>query len=474
MVRLRIAPSPTGYPHIGTIYQALFNWAFAKKQGGQFIVRIEDTDRERFVADAEEKLYQALTWFGLEEAESPRKGGPYGPYKQSERIQLYQKYAQELLDKGHAYFAYLPKLQAGKKKDYTHKEESLNDGFNAAGGSQDAGSIPPKSIQEMLTRTDWVLRMKVPKDTKIIIKDELRGEITFESNQVSEQVLLKSDGFPTYHLAAVVDDHLMGITHVVRAEEWLSSTPKHWLLYEYFDWEKPLFFHTAILRNPDKSKLSKRQGHTNVAWYHSEGYLPHAILNFLALMGWSHPEEKEMFAIGEFIQIFDLKDLKAVGPIFDVAKLTWMNGMYIREMPTDKLTQAVKNYEEVFGQNGHVLRYIDIEKLQKIVALAQTRMNTLKEFYPLTKHLLEKTSFFVQNEKDKQIAKALKSKFEVLSDWNKDTILEVFRSVMSEQAIRMPALYTIATGKPQGIPLPESFELMGKEDALRRLDEVVR
>lgn len=471
MVKVRIAPSPTGYPHIGTIYQALFNWAFAKRYGGRFVVRIEDTDRERFVADAEQKIYEALDWFGLSEDESPRKGGQQAPYKQSERLAIYQKYAQELLDKGFAYFAYFPKATAGVKKDYSKSAAKPALELYPSASVQS----PPQNITEMLARGDWVLRMKVPQDTKITIKDEIRGEITFESKQVSEQVLLKSDGYPTYHLAAVVDDHLMGITHVVRAEEWLSSTPKHTLLYDYFGWQKPLFFHTSLLRNPDKSKLSKRHGHTDVAWYRAEGFLPLAILNFLALMGWSHPDEKETFTLEEFIQHFELKDLKAVGPIFDLTKLEWMNGMYIREIPLPTLVQIIKDYSERYsGGWGHVLRYIEPEKLQKIVALAQSRMNTIKEFYPLSKHLLEKTSFFIQTDIDKKIAQDLLTGFQTVTDWNKDSILEVFRAVLVQHSVRMPVLYTIITGQKQGMPLPESLEILGKEETLRRLTESIR
>ena len=335
MVRTRIAPSPTGYPHIGTIYQALFNFAFAKKNDGKFLIRIEDTDRTRFVEGAEEVIFAAIDWFSLTENESPRKGGEFGPYRQSERLEIYHKYAQELLDKDKAYFAYYPKTDAGQKKDYTQKVSVQK---------RETIEEPPKTIIEMIERGDWILRLRVPKDKNIIVHDAIRGEITFTPEQVSEQVLIKSDGFPTYHLAAIVDDHLMGVTHVVRGEEWISSAPKHVLLYEYFGWKIPLLYHTPLLRNPDKSKLSKRHGHTDVRWYQEEGYLPEAILNFLALMGWTHPDEKEIFSLEEFIDVFDLKDIRQVGPIFDLTKLTWMNGEYIRALSIDELANVIKDY----------------------------------------------------------------------------------------------------------------------------------
>ncbi|MBA3724518.1 MAG: glutamate--tRNA ligase, partial [Candidatus Levybacteria bacterium] len=262
MVRTRIAPSPTGYPHIGTIYQALFNYAFAHKHNGQFLVRIEDTDRARFVKGAEEVILDALDWFGLSEDESVRKVGKFGPYRQSERLAIYHKYAQELVDRDLAYFAYYLKADAGQKKDYTHNPSTDSEKKIA-----ETSETPPKTIEEMITRGDWILRMRVDKSREVVVHDEIRGEITFAPEQVTEQVILKSDGYPTYHLAAVVDDHEMGITHIVRGEEWISSAPKHVLLYQYFGWEVPLFFHTPLLRNPDKSKLSKRHGHTDVRWY---------------------------------------------------------------------------------------------------------------------------------------------------------------------------------------------------------------
>ncbi|MGH7245493.1 MAG: glutamate--tRNA ligase, partial [Candidatus Levyibacteriota bacterium] len=257
-VRVRIAPSPTGYPHIGTVYQALFDWAFAKKNNGTFFVRIEDTDRARFVADAEEKIYAALDWFGLEESESPRKGGPFGPYRQSERLDIYKKYALELIEKNGAYYCFCTKerLDELHKKQEQEKMPTMYDGH--------CRNLSKEEVEKNLADgQSYVIRLKIPENTDIVVKDEIRGEIHFDSKLIEDAVLLKADGYPTYHLASsVVDDHLMQTTHIVRGEEWLPSLPKHIIAYNYFGWEKPLFFHTPILRNPDKSKLSKRQGHT--------------------------------------------------------------------------------------------------------------------------------------------------------------------------------------------------------------------
>ena len=447
MVRTRIAPSPTGFPHIGTIYQALFNFAYARKNNGKFLVRIEDTDRARFVEGAREVIFSSLDWFGLTEDESVRKGGEAGPYQQSERLPLYHKYAQELLDNGHAYFAYYPKDEAGKKKEYVQHE---------AGKITQSEEIPPKTIAEMLERGDWIVRMKVPKDKQITFRDEIRGEITFESNQVTDQVLIKSDGFPTYHLAVVVDDHLMGITHIVRGEEWISSTPKHVLLYDYFGWEKPLLYHTPDLRNPDKSKLSKRHGHTNVNWYREEGYLPEAILNFLALQGWTHPEEKEIFSLDEFIQIFDVKDIRPGAPIFDLTKLTWMNQQYIQGKSDKELAKLIGD----FFPKAHELP----EALfQNLMPLVKSRMETLRSFEQLTNVFFAPPPHL---EESKDVAQGTYGSLEKIQFWTSEHILAALRIVLQSHAIRMSVLYKLFTGEERGLPLPETLELLGKKKTL--------
>ena len=461
-VRTRIAPSPTGNPHIGTIYQALFNYAFAKRHEGKFIVRVEDTDRTRFVEGAEEKLYSSLDWFGLSEDESPRKGGSLAPYKQSERLPLYQEHAKKLVAEGKAYYCDCTpdRLDQVRKQLQAEKKTPMYD----------------RHCRE-LGKTSGVIRLKVLPDQTYTWKDGVRGEMTFATAKdgyplVDDQVLLKSDGFPTYHLAVVIDDHAMEITHAVRGEEWIPSTAKHVILYHYFGWEKemPLFYHTPLLRNPDKSKLSKRHGHTDVTWYREEGFLPQAILNFLALLGWTHPEEKELFSLEEFISVFDLKDIHAVGPIFDLTKLTWMNGMYIREMPIADLISALKTY---YGEQEESLDTIDKKTLEQIVALAQSRINTLKEFYPMIPQFLPDATFHVTQDTDREVAQTLREEFEKITDWQKESIMEVLRAVLKKHGIRMPILYTIVTGQERGLPLPESLEIIGQKTTLARLDHVL-
>lgn len=439
-IRLRIAPSPTGYPHIGTIYQALFNYAFAKKNNGKFIVRIEDTDRERFVEDAEEKIFQTFDWFGLEEDESVRKDGHHGPYRQSERIEIYHKYAQELIDKGGAYFSYFPK----EERDAEEEKD------------------PPTTIEQMLNKKDWVVRLKIPREGKITVRDEIRGDIAFNASEVTNQVLIKSDGFPTYHLAVVVDDHLMKISDAVRGEEWITSFPKHKLIYDYLGWKMPRFYHTPVLRNPDKSKLSKRQGHTNAQWYQEQGFVREAILNFLALMGWTHSEEKEIFSLNEFIEKVELKKIRPVAPIFDVTKLEWMNGEYIRAMEDEELGSRIVERDEQ-------LKKIDTETFLKFISLAKTRMKKLSEFDEMVKPFL---SIEEKNEVDNTGLKSeLRNNLASIEDWSTQKLYEEIKKTLDEKNMRFPQLYQVLTGKKFGLPLADVFEILGKEKTLNLLSD---
>ncbi len=461
--RLRIAPSPTGYPHIGTVYQALFNYAYAHKNNGKFIVRIEDTDRTRLVNDAEEVIFSALDWVGLFEDESPRKGGEFAPYRQSERLEIYHKYAQELLDKGLAFFDYYPKTDAtGKKKDYSAVAKTATEHTD----------IPPApaTVSDMLKSQDWVLRMKVPDEGTITVTDGIRGKITFDYKQVSKQILLKSDGYPTYHLGVVVDDHLMQISHILRAEEWIPSLPKHVLLYQYFGWEMPVVYHTATLRNPDKSKLSKRQGHTNVNWFREEGYLPDAILNYLALLGWSHPEEKEIFSLQEFIEKFDLNDIRPIAPIFDLTKLTWMNQQYIQNMSDEELVRALKRFYANDPDISHTIELLETNSNSKnlIWGLVKTRMEILKQFKQLAGHFFQEIPV-EKSEMNKQIAQSLEKSLTDIDSWNNENILSSLKQILLNYKIKMPVLYTIFTGEPKGLPLPESLVILGKDKTLARV-----
>lgn len=462
-IRTRIAPSPTGYPHIGTIWQALINYSFAKKNKGDFIVRIEDTDRKRFIKDAEEKLFQALEWFGLSPDESPLHGGNFGPYRQSERLKIYQAYAEKLVKKGFAYYCFCSekRLEILRKKLQKEKKPPRYDGL--------CRNLSLEKVKEKIRKgKKFVIRLKVPQNKKIIVDDLLRGKIVFSSSEVDDQVLLKSDGFPTYHLAVVVDDHLMKISHMVRGEEWLSSAPKHVLLYEYFDWQKPIFVHTPIIRNPDKSKLSKRHGHAAVSWYQEKGYLKEVILNFLCLLGWSHPQEKTIFPLEEFIAHFDLKDLSSAGPIVDLKKLDYLNTFYLKNYPQDKLIQIIKAYFK--NKNVKVYSF----PWPKVIPLLRERIVKLED-------ILELVNFFWKEPEFKKIffgplakkhLKVLLNNFTKLKNWRKKTIYhkakEVFKKYNFEKSFYTD-LYAAIEGRKVGLPVFESMEILGKEKSLLRI-----
>lgn len=335
-IRVRIAPSPTGEDlHIGNVYTALLNFVFARKNKGKFIVRIEDTDRTRLVQGSQERILKTLRWFGLNYDEGPDIGGSYGPYIQSERLELYRHYAEELVKKGFAYYCYCTPgdLEQMRKEQIAAGKPTLYDGRCKYNKEQRTKNPPSLKLRRASKEQKYVIRLNVPDEGVTEFNDLIRGKVSFQNSLIDDQVLLKSDGFPTYHLAVVVDDFTMKITHVIRAEDWLSSTPKHILIYKYLGFELPVFVHTPILRNPDRSKLSKRKNPVWVSWYISQGYLPEAILNYLALMGWSMPadwqsktDEAEIFTISEMVKYFELKDVKTVGPAFDFKKLDWING----------------------------------------------------------------------------------------------------------------------------------------------------
>lgn len=320
MVRTRIAPSPTGEDlHIGNAYTALINFVFAKKNNGKFIIRIEDTDRARLVSRSEERILASLAWLGITHDE--------GPYHQSERLSLYKKYAEELIEKGRAYWCSCTpdRLSQMRKKQEAAHQPPMYDGH----------------CRQLHLSKGSVIRLRVPNSGNTTFTDIIRGEISFENKLIDDQVILKSDGFPTYHLGVVVDDHLMKISHVIRGEEWISSTPKHILLYQFLGWELPEYAHVPLLRNPDKSKLSKRKNPVWVSWYKEQGFLPEAILNYLATLAWAHPEGKDIFSLEEMMQLFDLKDIQTTAPVFDIEKLRWFNKQYIMRKPAKEFVTYI-------------------------------------------------------------------------------------------------------------------------------------
>ncbi|KKS56527.1 MAG: Glutamate-tRNA ligase [Candidatus Magasanikbacteria bacterium GW2011_GWA2_42_32] len=374
-VRVRFAPSPTGFLHVGSLRTALYNFLFARQKGGDFILRIEDTDRTRLVDGATECLLKILTTAGLDWDEGPmsngKEKGKFGPYIQSERTKIYKKYAEKLIEKGQAYhcFCSAERLEKLRETQQANKLPTMYDGLCR---SLDK-SVIAKSLKE---NQPHVIRLTVPKEGNTNFNDVVRGAVAFENKLIDDQVLVKSDGFPTYHLANVVDDHLMEITDVIRGEEWLSSTPKHILLYQAFGWTPPRFAHIPLLLNPDKSKLSKRQGDVAAEDYLKKGYLPEALINFVALLGWNPGTEQEIFSLPELIKYFDITKVQKAGAVFNVEKLNWMNGEYIKKMAVDELVKKCLPY---LKDANYDLDKIGKEKLEKIVRLEQERMKKLTD-----------------------------------------------------------------------------------------------
>lgn len=461
--------------HIGTAYIALFNYAFAHKKKGEFVVRIEDTDRSRLVHDAEQAIYDGLEWLGLNPDESPEVGGGFGPYRQSDRKDLYLEHAHQLVDQGHAYYCFCTaeRLDKMRKQQRARKEVPRYDRRCLA--------LSQAEIEDRLKQGEaHVIRLKVKKDQGITFHDLVRGEITFNSNDVDDQVLIKSDGFPTYHLAVVVDDHLMQISHIIRGEEWISSVPKHILLYQAFDWPLPVFVHTPIIRNPDMSKMSKRHGHADLRWFRQAGYLPEALLNYFALLGWSHPQEQEFFDLTEFIELFELTDIKASAPIFDLEKLKWINGVYIRKMTRQKLVTELRQLSEVKDQE------IDDRYFEKIVALTQERLKTLNEFWPMVEYFFAEPTIEINtlnkyipetDARDRFLKEALRVIEGLTDDWQAERIEARLREVQQEQGLKpkqaFMALRVVVSGQEQTPPLFDMLETLGFQTVLQRITKYV-
>ena len=362
-IRTRIAPSPTGDPHVGTAYIALFNRCFAYSSGGKFILRIEDTDAVRSTEKSEKDILESLQWLGLDWDEGPGIGGEYGPYKQSERGDIYEKHINQLLDSGNAFHCFC----TSERLDELRKEQMANK--QSVGYDGHCVHLDKQQVDAKLAAGESsVIRMKVPRDGECQFEDMLRGPVSIAWSQIDMQVLIKSDGKPTYHFANVVDDHLMKISHVIRGEEWINSAPKHILLYQYFGWDVPILCHMPLLRNPDKSKLSKRKNPTSIGYYKAMGYLPQALVNYLGMMGWTMPNGEEKFSIQNMIDNFDLSRVSLGGPIFDIEKLDWLNGKYIREDLSDE------DFSREFAKWA-----FQAEKISRIVPLLKQRVERFSD-----------------------------------------------------------------------------------------------
>ncbi|KJZ14523.1 glutamyl-tRNA synthetase [Marinomonas sp. S3726] len=469
-IRTRIAPSPTGDPHVGTAYIALFNMAFARKMGGKFILRIEDTDQTRSTSESEKMILDALRWLGLDWAEGPDVGGEYGPYRQSERGDIYADYAKELIEKGHAFYAFETAEELDQMRN-EQREQGLQPKYDGR-----ALKLSQEEVQAKLDAgVPYVIRMKIPEEGICRVQDMLRGEIEIDWAQVDMQVLLKADGMPTYHLANVVDDHLMKITHVIRGEEWINSAPKHILLYQYFGWDMPTLCHMPLLRNPDKSKLSKRKNPTSILYYQRMGYLAEAVVNYLGRMGWSMPDEREKFSLDDMIEHFDIQRVSLGGPVFDVEKLSWLNGLWIRE---DLNPQAFAQKFQEWALNP--------EYLMQILPLITPRIEKFSDVadvagFFLKGHLdINASSFDGLKLEDETLRKALQFatwKLESLSKWEKDEIFNAMKSLAQTMEIKpkdfFAPLFVAIAGTTSSVSVFDSMAILGPDISRARLRAAV-
>ena len=466
-VRTRVAPSPTGDPHVGTAYTALANYCFARKHGGEFILRIEDTDRARSTAESERVILQALRWCGLEWDEGPDVGGPHGPYRQSERSAIYREYAEKLLAGGHAFkcFCSPQRLEEMRVAQRAAGRPSRYDGLCAS-------NSPDEIARREAAGEPYVVRMVVPDEGSCVVEDLRRGPIEFHYKDVDMQVLVKSDGMPTYHLANVVDDHLMEITHVFRGEEWVSSAPKHLLLYSYFGWQPPKLMHLPLLRNPDKSKLSKRKNPTGILFYRSMGYLAEALINFLALLlNAARDGEDELMDLPAIVRRFEVEHVPIGGPVFDVPKLDWLNARYIRErLDPDSFVNRVQEWA------------VTPQRLARIAQLAAPRVERLSDLGQLLAFLFSgrlslratdlQSKKLDEGETRQALTLALRE-LDELPAWNAFAIQSVFERIAESLAKKVRDVarpfYVAVTGSPTSIPLYDSMELLGRDLVRERL-----
>ncbi|MFL5735275.1 MAG: glutamate--tRNA ligase [Chloroflexia bacterium] len=469
-IRTRIAPSPTGDPHVGTAYMSLFDKAFAHKHGGRFVLRIEDTDQTRYNPSSVGEIIESLDWLGLTPDEGPGIGGDYGPYVQTERSEIYREHAERLIASGKAYrcFCTPERLDEMRREQAARKEPPRYD--------RTCRYLSPEEMERNLAEgKPYTVRMVVPDEGSTSFVDLIRGEISFENRVLDDSVLLKSDGLPVYHLAVVVDDHLMEISHVIRAEEWISSTPKHILLYEYFGWEPPLFAHMPLLRNADRSKISKRKNHTSLKWYREQGFLPEAMINFLALQGWSMPDGGEIFFYEDVEREFSFDRMTTSGPIFDLVKLTAINGKHIRMLGVDDLYERLRPYLP----DG-----LDPERVRQVVPLVHDRLTRLGEFYELTDFffgpppdydaaLLVPKKGTPEQTRDglERISKLLES---LPEPWTHEPWEAGMRAIAEEMGLKAGDVFMMlrvaTSGRTASPPLFESLQVLGKEETLRRVD----
>ncbi|NMB91373.1 glutamate--tRNA ligase [candidate division WWE3 bacterium] len=484
-IRTRLAPSPTGEIHVGTMRTLLYDYALAKQTSGELILRIEDTDRERYVEGAEERALKVIEDYGLSWDEGPKVGGPQEPYFQSQRLDIYKKYAIELVEKGFAYYCFCTQERLEKLREEQRKEKLAVTKYD-----KHCLSLTKEEVEKNLKEgIPYVIRLKVPSNEEIEVEDLVLGKLTFPSNDIDDQVLMKSDGFPTYHLAVVVDDHLMNITHILRGREWLPSTPKHVLLYKAFGWRPPKFVHLPLLREVNSTKkLSKRTGSVNAADFLKDGYLPEALLNFMMFLGWNPGTEKEIYSLEEFVKDFSIGKIQTSEmAAFDRQKLLWFNGMYIRNMSTEELWNKVVLWHERYLEKMDFGKYKKEFSL-KVLDLVKERMKTLAEFNDLTsyfyfKPFVDKSKFIefsVSLDKAKEIIKNYLDLYRNIpsEEWTKDNLDKLSHEYLSKYNYKPKEAFMTLRYATCGVsftpPLFDVFNLIGKEETTSRLEDSLR
>lgn len=473
-VRVRFAPSPTGYLHVGGLRTALYNYLFARRHNGVCVLRIEDTDQTRLVENATENIIEVLRWAGIEFDESPLVGGPYGPYVQSQRLDIYAEYARLLLANGSAYYAFDTSEELDQMRE-RQKQAGIGPRYDRS-IMRNQYTLGEEETHRLINEgVPYVLRLKVPLTGDIRFHDIVRGEIVVQAREVDDQVLMKSDGFPTYHLANVVDDHTMHITHVIRGEEWLPSTPKHVLLYQAFGWEMPQFAHLPLLLNLDRSKLSKRQGDVAVEDYRNKGYMPEALVNFVALLGWNPTADQEIFSMQELIDSFDLAKVNKAGAVFDIQKLDWMNSQYLRSASPEEQVDTLIDELHKRGYGN-----VSTEYAARLIELFRERVHRASEIPDFAPYMFaapdqfdEHYRFQYGGEDLQQLVSGLLPKFMLMEDFTAASIQQIAKEHSKEEGVKMGQIINplrlMLTGKPVGAGIFETMELLGREECIQRI-----
>lgn len=479
-VRVRFAPSPTGYLHIGGARTALFNYFFAKRYGGKFILRIEDTDRERLKEDSVSQIISSLKWLGIEWDEGPEIGGEFGPYFQSERLELYRKEAQRLVDEGKAYYCFCTEEEIAKERE---EQKALKVPYRYSGR---CSTLSKEEVEENIKMgKPYVIRIRIPREGNTVVEDLIRGTVNFDNSQLDDYIIIKSNNMPTYNFACVVDDHFMKISHVIRAEEHLSNTPKQVLMYEALGYEIPKFAHISMILAPDRSKLSKRHGATSVGEFKEQGYLKEAIVNYLTLLGWAPGGDEEIFSVEDTVKKFSLDNVSKTAAIYDVNKLSWINGHYLRNLDLDYITREAVPFfiKKVLVSEDEVENKYDY--IKRVVSAVREKVKLLSEVADASEYFFKDIDEYDPKgvekrfKKDNVIELLTKGKqaLEKASDFSVEGVEKAYRDLIDELGIKggdiIHPTRLALSGRTVGPGLFDIISILGKEECLRRMDKAI-